>query len=163
MTTKPRALRLDFACPCTATRFSAERGPLFRFYCHCSLCRRFNQAAFADVCVFRAADIQQPRAEQLSFERLRPPPNVARGRCVSCAAPAIELFEAPLLPHLVMVPAGSCQDRQQLPDAAMHCFYESRTQDIDDGLPKKQGYWPSQSAFAALLMRSLWARYRSSH
>ncbi len=142
------------ACKCGETNFSVSEPPLFRLICHCSICQRFNDAAYADVAVFRARDVEQPPKDSVSYERLRPPPNVQRGRCRSCGGPAIELFHAPLMPKLTMVPVGNIAAPEILPDPAVHIFYESRVCDVDDPLPKYSGYWRSQLQFGRLLLRS---------
>lgn len=151
---------LHFACACGNTRFSARGAPLLRFFCHCSLCQRFNQAAFADVCVFGSAQVEPPAEGQVRFARYRPPPNVHRGRCSHCQAAVLERFEMPLLPSLVMVPSAIFQAPQQIPDAAAHLFYESRLSDASDGLPRFEGYWSSQLGFGRLLLGAMRERSR---
>ncbi len=143
------------ACPCGATTYTASGTPLFRLICHCSICQRFNDAAFADVAVFRAKDVDEPAAPSVHYGTWRPPPNVQRGSCVRCGAPAIELFRAPLLPRLTMVPVQNVAAKETLPEPSAHIFYESRVCDVEDELPKYNGYWGSQLLFMRLLMKSL--------
>lgn len=138
-------------CGCGAVQFRVRR-PLFRLYCHCTLCQRFNQAPFADVTVFRAKDVDPPARETVSLQTLRPPPNVPRGRCARCEQPAIEYFSAPLLPKLVMVPKGVFAADAPLPAPALHLFYDMRSAEVDDPLPKYRGYLRSQLAFARRLI-----------
>ncbi|MEM7612920.1 MAG: GFA family protein [Pseudomonadota bacterium] len=132
------------------------RAPLFRLLCHCSICQQFNDSAFADVVVFRAAAVQQPDASKIRFDTYRPPPNVQRGKCTICERPAIEVFEAPLAPSLIMIPQPMFVDNAALPDPVAHIFYESRVDDINDALPKYSGYFRSQLAFGKFLIRGLW-------
>ena len=146
------------ACACGATTFAASGEPLFRLICHCSICQRFNDAAFADVAVFRAKDVEPPADGSVRFERMRPPPNVQRGSCASCGAPAIELFRSPLMPKLTMVPVQNVGAIETLPEPRAHIFYETRVSDATDNLPKYEGYWRSQLLFGRLLMKSLAGR-----
>ena len=145
-------------CPCGAVRYPVRGDPLFRILCHCSICRRFNDAPYADVLVYRAAAVEQPEPGSVSFDTYRPPPNVQRGRCVRCRQAAIELFAAPLLPRLVMVPARVFPTPETLPAPIGHMFYEGRVADVDDGLPKHTGYVGSQLAFGRQLLRTMRGR-----
>lgn len=145
-------------CPCGETAFTVTAPALFRIYCHCTICQRFNDAPFADVLLFRRQDVELPPPAAVSFDTYKPPPNVQRGKCAQCGTPALELFEVPMMPKLGMVPAAMFTDTQSLPFAAMHLFYDKRVADIDDSLPKYRGFLPSQWA----ILSRLWsARHRS--
>ena len=146
---------IDCSCACGATTFATSGAPLFRIICHCTICQRFNDAAYGDVAVFRAKDVAKPAEEMVRYERLRPPPNVQRGSCTSCGGPAIELFHTPLMPKLTMVPVQNFGATEALPEPSAHIFYESRVCDASDDLPKYQGYLRSQLLFGRLLMKSL--------
>ena len=141
----------ECACSCGTTRFQPAGRPLFRILCHCTICQRFNDAPFADVLVFRAADIALPSAEAVDFDTYRPPPNVQRGKCAACQQPAVEVFAAPVLPKLVMVPRAMFQSADELPTPVAHIFYDKRVSDATDSLPKHGGYVRSQLAFLKYL------------
>jgi hypothetical protein len=115
--------------------------------CHCTLCQRFHEAPFADVLVHRADDVAVPQAEAVDFETFKPPPNVQRGRCKTCGQPVAALFNAPILPRLVMVPSATFRSDADLPNPAAHIFYDKRVVDVEDPYPKHQGYLRSQAAF----------------
>lgn len=121
--------------------------PQFRMICHCSICQTFNDAEFADVSVYRMKDVNRPAQSVVEFKTFKPPPNVKRGKCVSCGKPVIEVFEAPLFPKLVMVPRAMLGDTVELPAPVGHLFYEGRVNDVDDALPKHTGFLGSQLAF----------------
>ncbi|MEQ8662166.1 MAG: GFA family protein, partial [Gammaproteobacteria bacterium] len=131
---------------------------LFRLLCHCSICRAFNAADYADIVVYAARDVQLPAAGVVAFTTWRPPPNVQRGKCARCQQPALELFRAPALPHLAMVPVAMHGATAPLPRACAHLFYESRVRDVDDTLPRHRGYVASQLAFMRYLLASRWRR-----
>lgn len=137
----------DCSCPCGTTRFQTRNPPRFRMLCHCTICQRFNDAPFADVLIYRAADVEMPEPDMVDFATYKPPPNVQRGQCASCKAPVIETFHVPLLPKLTMVPRPMQPPEADLPEPLAHFFYETRQSDIDDALPKHQGFLPSQLAF----------------
>ena len=143
-------------CGCGQTAFTVSAPALFRIYCHCTICQRFNDAPFADVLIFKRDDVVLPAAEAVSFDTYKPPPNVQRGKCASCGVPAVELFDIPLLPKLVMVPAGMFGFQDSLPFSAMHLFYGKRQADVDDALPKYSGFLPSQWA----ILSQLWSARR---
>lgn len=146
------------ACACGATKFGTTADPLFRIICHCSICRRFNDTAYADVVVYRAAHVKRPAPDAVDFRAYRPPPNVQRGKCVRCSQPAIEVFKSFLLPDLIMIPRRMFATREKLPPPRAHIFYESRIDDLADDLPRHEGYWRSQLAFSRYLLASMSGR-----
>ena len=139
-------------CACGNAEFSVNSRPLFRVICHCTICQCFNNADFADVLVFSASEVEQPVAETVRFDTYRPPPNVQRGKCTKCDAPAIESFETRLAPSLIMVPAEMFPLSTALPAPVAHIFYEKRVSDVQDELPKYKGYVRSQLAFGKHLI-----------
>ena len=143
-------------CSCGATRFQTVGKPLFRILCHCTICQRFNDAPFADVLVYRAPDVELPPAGAVDFDTYKPPPNVQRGKCASCGQPAVEVFSAPVLPKLVMIPRSVMQPQTNLPQPIAHIFYDKRTKDAEDELPKHEGFVRSQLAF----LKHLWSATR---
>ena len=147
-------IELQGACQCGHVKFDVLGQPKFRMLCHCTICQAFNQAAHADVLVFKTAQIETPPSNQVSFKTMKRPPNVSRGVCIQCGQPAIEVFAMPLFPKLTMVPAGMFANTDGLPAPVAHMFYESRVADADDGIPKYQGFLRSQMAFFKHLWRS---------
>ena len=147
---------IECVCTCSATRFHATDEPLFRILCHCTICQRFNAAPFADVLVYRIEDVALPAGGVVNFDTYRPPPNVQRGRCAACQQAAVEVFTAPLLPKLVMVPRGMFQPGATLPGPVAHIFYDKRVSDAEDALPRYEGYVRSQLAF----LKHLWSARR---
>ncbi len=145
-------------CACGATEFPANGPALFRILCHCTICQRFNEADYADVVVYSAVSVERPPADAVAFATYKPPPNVQRGKCATCAQPAIEIFEAPLLPKLAMVPLAMHADTAGLPQPCAHIFYEKRRADADDSLPKHEGFLRSQLAFVRHLLASARSR-----
>jgi hypothetical protein len=59
----------------------------------------------------------------------------------------------PLMPKLVVIPTANIQDSSQIPMPIMNIFYNSRVADVDDTLPKYQGYLKSQLAFFGSLLK----------
>jgi hypothetical protein len=142
-------------CECGSVAFSVPSKPLFRMYCHCSICQKFNDAEYGDIFVYRAADVQRPKDGLVEFGTFRPPPNVQRGKCVSCNKPAIEILDAPLFPKLILVPGSMFEGSDSLPESVGHVFYEGRVADVQDSLPKHSGYLRSQLVFGKHLIKSL--------
>lgn len=139
----------SFTCSCTCgrTQFEISGEPRLRMLCHCTICQRFNQAAYADVLVFKTKQVNAPDLSTVEFKTYKAPPNVQRGICLHCQQPAIEVFDMPLFPKLTMVPAGMFAADAQLPSPVAHMFYEHRQQDATDGLPKRTGFLSSQMSF----------------
>lgn len=141
-------------CSCGNATFEVRGAPLFRVFCHCTICQRYNGAPFADVVVYAASDVATPPAGSVEYTAYKPPPNVQRGKCVACGDAAIEQFAAPLFPKLTMVPAARHADAEALPEPLMHMFYDKRITDADDDLPKRSGFLASQLAFVRLLLKA---------
>lgn len=142
-------------CPCGAAETKLHATPLMRVRCHCTVCQKFNDAPFADVVVGRLAEATLPADGLVEFGTYRPPPNVDRGRCAACRKPAVEKFHAPIMPDLVMVPASTFADPARLPLVQGDIFYNRRVADIDDDLPKYNGYIFSQIAFLRWLLAGM--------
>ena len=143
-------------CGCGSVAVDISAPPLFRVVCHCSICRAFNEAAFADMLVYRLGDVSEPAPGLIEFKTWRPPPNVQRGTCAKCGKPALERFRSPLFPNLAMLPSVNLDGEP--PPVAAHIFYDKRVADVDDGVPKHSGYWPSQWAFGKLVFAGRRAR-----
>ena len=145
---------VECICSCGTTAFQAVGSPLFRILCHCTICQRYNAAPFADVVVFRAEDVSLPPPKAVDFETYKPPPNVQRGKCTSCGQPAIEVFAAPVFPHLVMVPRAMFRSDAALPSPVAHIFYDKRVAEANDAYPKYRGFIRSQFAFLKYLRQA---------
>lgn len=141
-------------CECGYVSFEISGSPLFRLFCHCTICQEFNDAPFADIVVYKPSQISELQEERVKFNRLKPPPNVQRGKCTKCDKPIIEQFAALVFPSLTIVPASVHQDTSSLPDSAVHIFYDKRLSDSDDSLPKHSGFISSQFAFCKFLLTS---------
>jgi hypothetical protein len=145
-------------CSCGACEFRVTGKPLFRIFCHCTICRRFNAAPFADVVMYRSRDVENPTLGAVNFETYRPPPNVQSGKCAKCSKAAIEVFESRLLPSLTMVPFTMFESGTDMAQPSAHVFYEKRETEVNDALPKHCGYLRSQAAFGRYLVLSLLRR-----
>jgi hypothetical protein len=147
--------RRNCKCFCGSVRFNARGRPIFRGFCHCTICQAFNQAPFADVTLFRSKDVDMPDPASLQYKTYRPPPAVQRGKCLACGRPAIEFLRIFPMPKLIIVPSANILDATLVPDPSLHIFYNRRVADIVDNLPKFNGYWKSQLAFGHKLTVSL--------
>lgn len=141
-------------CPCGQVKFTVQGPPLGRGYCHCTICQAFTQGPYADISVFRARDVQLPDPDLVQYDTYRPPPAVQRGKCRACGGAVVEVMQIFPLPRLVIVPTGNLPEGCR-PEPSMHVFYHSRVADLDDDLPKYNGYWPSQLAFGRMLFSAL--------
>lgn len=142
-------------CPCGNVSFDITAPPVFRAFCHCTLCQQFNAAAYADVVVFRASSITLEDESGIDFKVYKQPPVVYRGSCRQCSKPAVEKIAVPLMPRLIVVPAENITEPALLPESACHIFYDRRVADVDDGIRKYKGFVPSQFAFGSRLVKGL--------
>ena len=105
---------------------------------------------------FRADDVALPPPETVIFDTYRPPPNVQRGKCVTCGQPAVTVFTSRFLPRLVTVPRPMFRSDAELPSPEAHGFYDNRVSDAKDTYPKYEGYFRNQIAF----LKHLWLARR---
>ncbi len=145
-------------CECGQVQFNVTGTPLMRGFCHCTICQAFNEAPFADITLFRPADVIMPDDTAVEFRAYRPPPAVQRGKCRQCGKPAIEKMHIFPLPKAIIVPSQNIRDDALLPEPSMHVFYNSRVAEVDDDLPKYSGYLKSQLAFSHKLIVSMLRR-----
>jgi len=145
------------ACKCGRVQFEATGEPLFRAYCHCTICQSFNDADLADILVTRSRDVLVEGRENIAFKTHQNPPLLKRGRCSDCGGVAIEEMTIPLLPRLTIIPLQTISQAAQLPPSSFHMFYHRRTADVEDTLPKHSSYISSQVRFSTSLLKSLLA------
>jgi len=145
-------------CSCGTVQFETTERPIFRAYCHCTICQKYNGAAYADVTVFRAKNVASVDESNISFKVYQQPPIVQRGTCTQCGKPAFEKIRIPLMPKLIAIPSGNFADAAHLPAPSMHIFYDSRVRDMDDGIKKYRGFVASQLGFGAGLMKGMISR-----
>jgi hypothetical protein len=142
---------LHGSCACGTCAFDVKATPTARLICHCAICQAFTGKAFADVTVLRAKHVELTNADQISFKKYRPPPNLARGHCLKCKTPVVEFFGFGAF-KLTFIPTSNFESQDLLPMPHMHIFYERRVKDVMDNLPKHSGYFPSQLAIGRMLL-----------
>lgn len=147
--------RHNCQCHCGMTRFSVHAQPILRGFCHCTICQAFNEAAYADITIFRRRDIAYPEDNQVAFKAHRWPPLLQRGRCIACEQAAVEFLRMPLMPELAIIPTANIADGSYVPAPALHIFYDHRAQDADDALPKYAGYARSQLALGRRIVAAM--------
>lgn len=148
-------LETNAGCTCGHVTFNLLGQSVFRAFCHCTICQKFNNAAYADVSVFRLKDVVKPPAEAVEFSAHTFPPILQRGKCKKCGSAAIEYLQIPAAPKLILVPTRNIIDQSMISKPAMHIFYDRKIADVEDDLPKHSGYLKSQLAFTSKLIASL--------
>ncbi|MEE4293262.1 MAG: GFA family protein [Xanthomonadales bacterium] len=134
-------------------------GPMLgRIRCHCTICQSVNQAAYADSTIFQAKHVPLDRVEHVRFETLKKPPALQRGFCGSCGCFVMAYTTVLPFYSLVFVPVARYPATVQLPEPAMHVFYESRVADVADDLPKYSGALSSRLAVIRMLLRARFGR-----
>lgn len=142
------------SCACGANQFAVAGQPIMRAICHCTICQAFNEAPYADICVIMAKNVDLAEDHSVDFQKYRKPPALQRGKCKSCGKAAVEYLHLGPLPGLAFVPAANFPQGSDLPEPALHMFYHRRVADIDDDLPKYNGYWPSHLATVGELIKA---------
>lgn len=144
------------SCECGAAQFQLHGSALMRVFCHCTICQAFNESDYADITLYRSKDVtlSDPATVELKTYK-KTPPAVQRGKCTTCRKPAIEYFDMPLMPGVTIIPSVNMVKEVELPEPLMHIFYHSRVRDIEDDLPKYQGFVKSQLCFVKELLSGI--------
>jgi hypothetical protein len=137
------------ACPCRRAGVLLRELPLARFICHCRICQAVYRAPFADVTVLHRRSLRAGETHNVKFRKYRGPPALRRGTCRDCGSPVLALQA---LPRWAYVPAQNYPPDILLPAPALHIFYDSRSVDPADELPRYHGYLRSEVAVARLVM-----------
>lgn len=146
------------SCSCGEVHYEITSTPLLRFICHCTICQKFNNASFGDAIIYSSSGVKDPDSSLVESSTYKPPPNVKRGKCISCVNPVIEKLQSPLLPKLTIVPTATHHKDIKLPQPVAHLFYDQCIEQVDDSLPKYKGYLSSQLAFVRHLMSAKFKR-----
>jgi len=134
-------------CQCKAVEYEIREAPVLRIICHCTACQEFNEADYADICIFQKGDIDLPRKDKVDYKAYTKPPMVQRGKCKQCGKPAIEFLDNPVSPKLVIVPSANVENQSALPEPSFHTFYHRRKKDWNDDVNKYSGFAKSQAMF----------------
>ncbi|MGK0290364.1 MAG: hypothetical protein ACI86H_001822 [bacterium] len=141
-------------CECGKSEITVSNTSIFRFICHCKICQSVYQKPYADVTVMLASKVELPKNHNIQFQKHRLPPAIQRGKCQSCGTPVIGFLRLMPFFKLAFVPSDNFSNKATLPDPSIHIFYDRRTEDIQDKLPKYSGYWKSQVAISQCLVAS---------
>lgn len=145
---------LHGACECGTCTFELSMVPKVRFICHCTICQAFSGKPYADMTIVRAKHLKLTNADQISFKKYRPLPNINRGLCLNCKKPVVEFGGLGVL-KWAFIPASSFESQKLLPMPQKHLFYEKHVTDVQDDLPKHIGYLHSQMAISKMLISTL--------
>lgn len=145
-------------CQCGEVNYQVTGKPLLRAICHCTICQAANKGAYSDIALFRWRDVIQPTEGAVDYRTAKFPPILQRGYCRACQQLSIEYLQLFPIPKTIFVPVKLIADKSIVPAPSLHIFYDKRAADIDDSLPKYQGYLASQLAFAKHLIPALWRK-----
>ena len=143
------------SCSCFSNTYVINNAPIGRFICHCSICQEFTGQAYNDVTILLKSDVSKLNLIRTKFRRWKLPPNISRGLCTRCNKPSIEMAFGG---SLILVPTTNYPDIASLPEPTMHLFYNRRTSDMDDDLPKYNGFVQSQAMIVKALAQGLYKR-----
>ena len=143
------------SCACQSNTYTINNQPVGRFICHCTICQEFTGQAYNDVTVLLKSDVSDLNLIRTKFRRWKLPPNISRGLCTRCHKPSIEMG---LAGNLILVPTTNYPDVAALPAPTMHLFYNRRVEDMDDDLPKYNGFVQSQAMLIKALAKGLYSR-----
>ncbi|WP_201557808.1 GFA family protein [Psychrobacter sp. 72-O-c] len=143
------------SCSCYSNTYTINNKPIGRFICHCTICQEFTGQAYNDVTILLKSDVSELKLINTKFRRWKLPPNISRGLCTRCNKPSIEMAVGG---NLILVPTANYLDGAALPEPTMHLFYNRRVEDMDDNLPKYNGFVQSQTMMVKALTQGMYKR-----
>lgn len=143
---------LTCTCSCGTARAVVVGEPLGRFRCHCSICQATYRAPFADATVLWARDVPRDRVENVRFGAHRKPPAAQRGVCPQCGDVTVAYMTPFPFLSLAFVPVARYPGDFKQPEPALDLFYDKRAADLDDDVPRRHGYWPSELAVLKMVL-----------
>lgn len=143
------------SCSCYSNTYTINQTPMARFICHCTICQDYTGKAYNDVTVLLKSDLSELEIDKTRFRSWKMPPNISRGLCTRCNKPSIEMA---LGGNLILVPTTNYPDIAALPEPTMHLFYNRRVEDMDDDLPKYNGFVQSQAMIVKAIAQGLYRR-----
>lgn len=147
---------LKASCQCGKSHVTIMAKPIARFLCHCQACQAYTGRGYSDATVVMAKDVQLDDIESTEFKRYKAPPNIRRGKCKHCNTPSIEFG---IFDQLAFIPAFTYETPEKLPEPTMHIFYHRRKEDMDDNLPKHEGFLKSQTKVCSLIASGAFSRF----
>jgi len=149
------AIHQTCACPCGESTFEVNAKPIARFTCHCEICQSLYKKPSANFTVVLAKDVKMLQADSIQFKKYRLPPALRRGVCSFCNRPVIGFLRiAPFL-KLAFIASSRYPEQDALPANQGHIFYHRRVADVNDSLPKFEGYLSSEWAVTKAIMSGL--------
>lgn len=150
--------KIRSVCKCGICAIELSQVPKARLICHCKTCQIFTGQCISDVVIVPQNRGEFFGREYIVFNKYKkfrfPPPNLNRGKCVKCSRPVVETVGIQPL-TILFIPSRNFEDYDILPAPSGHIFYESRRRDMNDGLPKYEGYLSSQMAIAKWLLKAM--------
>ena len=140
------------SCQCGLNQVEFYSTPIARFICHCLVCQKYTGQPYADVSVFKSSQILDMDIRATQLKRYKLPPNIQRGLCKKCQKPSVEFG---LLGKLVIIATKNLKSQNNLPEPKMHIFYHRRIRDIEDELPKYDGFVKSQLQASKIILQGL--------
>lgn len=100
--------------------------------------------------MLQASAVTIPVTSNISFQKYRRFLAIERGTCEKCEKPVIAMAGSGEK-GMAFIAADNYSNKDVLPESLMHIFYDRRSADVDDQLPKHSGYIRSQlAAFRAM-------------
>ena len=113
-------MKIEGGCLCGEVHYSGEAEPIFVGVCHCSTCQKGSGTAFNTVVAVPKAAIRTTGTVRSFQGRGDSGKSTYRRFCPKCGSPVA--IEAELMPDVVMIPAGTLDDRSGVkPAMQIYC------------------------------------------
>ncbi|KAF9446900.1 hypothetical protein P691DRAFT_803291 [Macrolepiota fuliginosa MF-IS2] len=136
---------LQASCFCGAISYRVEGGPVFSLYCHCTICQRIHASPFVHVIHYHTGSFNWIHTDPNAlFTKSELDSEWKEWRCLSCLGAIAS--ENPTEGRWSLRGAHFHRDAEgmienwHLIEPTGHMFYNTRMLDVNDGLPKWEGY-----------------------
>lgn len=142
---------LNCQCDCGAARFTLNKVPQVRFYCHCEICQEVYGKPYSDATVVSAGQVSIEDETRISYKSYWS--SLQRGLCTECHQPTISFLTLLPFVKVAIIPAAVIDKTCSLPEARAHIFYHRSVNPLNDGIEKVGGFIRSEIKGAALILR----------
>jgi hypothetical protein len=110
-----------------------------------------------------AKHVKLDKTHNINFKTYFKPPVLTRGTCASCGMPVVGFMYIAPFAKIAFIPNQNFPESYPLSDPDLHIFYDFRTADVNDSLPKYNGYWRSEFEMLKLIARTAFSRVNNKN
>ena len=138
------AERIRCQCSCGEVVVELKAQSLVRLLCHCTICQAVHQRAYSDDIILLSSDVFINKPSAVIYKSNTKVFPLKRGECEQCKSPIISFSSVMPFLTLAVIPVYYLAPQTPLPQPSAHVFYHRAVNQMNDNLPKYNGYFVSQ-------------------